>query len=129
MTFDRRAVGHASWVAGLRRTQTVPAPYHVTYYGRNAARLRVYHKKERAERRSLLVAFVDAAHAGGCVDCGMKNLSVLQSDHVRGKKFRTLSSMIDRNVSLRTLFAELDKCETRCANCHFLATRRRRLAA
>lgn len=77
----------------------------------------------------MLAAFVDAAHADGCVDCGNKNLSVLQSDHVRGKKFRAISVLIDRNVSLKTLFKELDKCETRCANCHFLASRDRRKSA
>jgi len=78
---------------------------------------------------SLHMAFVDAARAGGCVDCGNKNLSVLHSDHVRGKKLDDVGVMVRRHVPLEILFAELDKCETRCANCHMLATRDRRRVA
>lgn len=72
---------------------------------------------------SLRQAFMDAAKAGGCVDCGVKNLNVLDLDHVRGEKVCDVSSM--GTTSLKRLFEEIDKCETVCANCHRLRTLRR----
>lgn len=88
-----------------------------------AAYARAYQRKHVAVAR----AFIDAARAGGCVDCGIKHLGVLQSDHVRGKKVAPVSRLV--TGPLHALFAELDKCETRCANCHALVTTARRKAA
>jgi len=91
--------------------------------GRNRALAAAYRKK----RALLAMAFIDAARAGGCVDCGIKNLSVLQSDHVRGVKAFEPSSRLQ--LPIQKILAELEKCETRCANCHQLASRARRRAA
>lgn len=52
-----------------------------------------------------------------CVDCGEKDWAVLQFDHVRGKKSFQISKKIDR-IRWETLFAEILKCDVRCANCH-----------
>jgi len=81
----------------------------------------------RKPRKALGRAFVDAARAGGCIDCGEKDLRVLDSDHVRGKKLYEISDLLARPLSV--LFAELDKCDTRCANCHRRITDERRKAA
>lgn len=111
------------------------------------AKMRVYHVAHRDERRAYMMsrrdrtrslkldavalrqAFVDAARAGGCVDCGNKHLGVLESDHVRGIKVANVSHMVAMRVPFSRLFAELDKCETRCANCHALVTVARLRAA
>lgn len=96
------------------------------------ARYRSGHREKIRERlrrrRALAYALVDAARAGGCVDCGNLNLSVLDSDHVRGEKVASIGWMIV-NAPLSVLLAELEKCETRCANCHRLATKERRTEA
>ena len=57
-----------------------------------------------------------------CVDCGEDDFIVCQSDHVRGKKFETISRLIQRDASWERILEELKKCETRCANCHMRKT-------
>ena len=79
----------------------------------------------RDKRIALAKAFVDAAMAGGCVDCGNKNLGVLDLDHVRGEKINHVSALSSGRYSWKILFAEIDKCEARCANCHRLKTKER----
>lgn len=52
-----------------------------------------------------------------CVDCGEADPIVLDFDH-RGDKVCAVSQMSGRGWSLRRLFAEIAKCDVRCANCH-----------
>lgn len=60
-----------------------------------------------------------------CVDCGETDLVVLDFDHVRGKKTKCVSKMINDAVSMKDLKEEVSKCEIRCANCHRRVTARR----
>ena len=53
-----------------------------------------------------------------CVDCGEKDLCVLEFDHVRGKKHSNVSKLISEGYSFKTVYGEIKKCEVRCANCH-----------
>ena len=54
----------------------------------------------------------------GCVDCGEKDVVVLQFDHKdESKKTAGISSMI-RGSCWDTIKKEIDKCDVRCANCH-----------
>ena len=54
-----------------------------------------------------------------CVDCGEKDLAVLEFDHTgQIPKFKAISHLIKDQVSLIKLQEEIDKCEVRCANCH-----------
>ncbi len=64
-------------------------------------------------------AIVDQAKAGGCVDCGIKDIRVLDFDHVRGEKSFTIASG-DHGPS--KVVAEIAKCEVRCSNCHRIRT-------
>lgn len=54
-----------------------------------------------------------------CVDCGEKDIVVLEFDH-KGElpKLKAVSSLIRLQASLETIETEVDKCEVRCANCH-----------
>jgi hypothetical protein len=61
---------------------------------------------------------------GRCVDCGERDMLVLEFDHV-GTKRGQISSMV-WNVSLATLTREIAECEIRCCNCHRRATAARR---
>jgi len=54
----------------------------------------------------------------GCCECTEKDPSVLEFDHVRGKKRGNLSTMIGVGCSLETIKKEIAKCDVRCANCH-----------
>lgn len=55
-----------------------------------------------------------------CVDCGERRLACLEFDHVRGKKYRAISNMMQ--CGWTKLKAEIDKCDVRCANCHRIKT-------
>ena len=81
----------------------------------------------KKKHRELVQAFVDAAMAGGCVDCGTKEQVILDLDHVRGEKLGSVAVLKDAPLPL--VLAELDKCETRCSNCHRRVTAARRKAA
>ena len=68
-----------------------------------------------AQRRNL--EFVREALLGGCIDCGTKDLVVLEFDHVGPKKDSVVKLARD-GVSLARLAAEISECQVRCANCH-----------
>jgi hypothetical protein len=85
----------------------------------------IYQRAWTKQRRDTLRAMADGELAHGCVDCGEKDLQVLDFDHVRGVKTKHVSRLIYRAVSFQALYAEIDKCEVRCANCHRRVTARR----
>ena len=52
-----------------------------------------------------------------CVDCGEKDILVLEFHHLdRSKKRGTVGSLLQ--LSLDTVKKEIDKCCALCANCH-----------
>lgn len=53
----------------------------------------------------------------GCIDCGEKDIVVLEFDHQGDKKYE-IARMIHEAYSLDKLEEEINKCEIRCANCH-----------
>ncbi len=60
-----------------------------------------------------------------CVDCGEKDITVLEFDH-KGEipKFKAISHLIRARSSLEMIQKEVSKCEVRCANCHRRKTAR-----
>jgi hypothetical protein len=67
----------------------------------------------------------------GCVDCGERDLLVLEFDHV-GEKRSNVTALGWSETSLARLDAEIALCEVRCCNCHRRRTagqRRRRARA
>lgn len=52
-----------------------------------------------------------------CVDCGEKDIVVLDFDHISEKK-PTINYMLARAFSIKKIDEEIKKCEVRCANCH-----------
>lgn len=61
-----------------------------------------------------------------CVDCGEKDIIVLEFDHVRGSKDKEVTIGLNHGWSIKRLESEIAKCEVRCANCHRRATHQRR---
>ncbi|MEN3273201.1 MAG: bifunctional UDP-N-acetylglucosamine pyrophosphorylase / glucosamine-phosphate N-acetyltransferase [Actinomycetota bacterium] len=57
-----------------------------------------------------------------CVDCGESDPIVLQFDHVRGVKYKAIADMVRAVSSWAAIAREIEKCEVRCANCHWRRT-------
>lgn len=54
-----------------------------------------------------------------CVDCGEKDVLVLEFDHRdRLEKFDEVSKLISNRGKLEKVEKEVEKCDVRCANCH-----------
>src|SRR5213594_3128022 len=78
--------------------------------------------RRRADSRAKAVEYL-LAHP--CIDCGERDIVVLQFDHLRDKSF-DLSLMIAWGASWTRIEAEIAKCVVRCANCHHRKTARER---
>lgn len=53
-----------------------------------------------------------------CIDCGEKDIIVLEFDHKQDDKFREIGKMVSGRYSLEKVKIEVQKCEIRCADCH-----------
>ena len=62
-----------------------------------------------------------------CVDCGNSDIRVLDFDHIKGEKFYDVSHLVTKAYKLDKIINEINKCEVRCANCHRIVTKERRL--
>ena|SRR5215472_4848058 len=101
--------------------------YSRAHYRRN----KTLHSTRRLERnttsRKAIKRFVmDYLLAHCCVDCGERDIIVLEFDHVRGFKTDDIGNMLNRRTSLAKIEMELSKCDVRCANCHRRRTARQR---
>lgn len=59
---------------------------------------------------------------GKCIDCGIKDIRVLEFDHVKGDKISGVILMAERLASIGSIKNEIRKCEIRCCNCHRIKT-------
>lgn len=89
------------------------------HYAANTAAYLAKAKKRKAETigsvRDKLAAYL---REHPCVDCGERDLVVLQFDHVRGKKKAHVSKLVTGGFPWEAIETEIQKCEVRCANCH-----------
>jgi hypothetical protein len=75
------------------------------------------------ERRRIAREFVDAYKNRPCADCGACWPPVaMDLDHVRGGKFRAVSSLVSGAYKLGLIAIELEKCDVVCACCHRMRT-------
>lgn len=92
----------------------------IQYYKDKAARSRT---RSRNDNYQELIAYL---RVHPCVDCGERDVRVLQFDHVDpATKSHDVSWMMRRTAWSRVL-DEIAKCEVRCANCHRRKTARER---
>ena len=86
------------------------------------------HERERQMRRRLSRRTILLEHlvAHPCVDCGIRDLVVLEFDHIaeRGPKSFAIAEFAG-NYGTQTVIDEISKCEIRCANCHRRKTAQR----
>ena len=92
------------------------------HYQANIVRHKSNVRRTARARTALMQSILFEAMAGGCVDCGITDIRVLEFDHVRGVKVDSITSIVRRGLSIEVLLTEIAKCEIRCANCHTLAT-------
>lgn len=77
------------------------------------------------KRRLQAQEFIFGVLAGkSCHDCGESNPIVLQFDHL-DDKVDDVCKMASNGASVKTLQAEIGKCEIVCANCHTVRTHSR----
>lgn len=77
-------------------------------------------RKSRLGIRQKHFKFVESfLRSNPCIDCGEKDVLVLEFDHKdKHKKEFSISDLIKKSVPHERLAEEMSKCEVRCANCH-----------
>jgi len=112
-----------------RRIRTA---YHRQWQSENPEKLKVYQRRwavnhpdkvrskaqrHAAKQAALLIRF---KRRKGCFECGLHDIRVLQFDHVGRKNFTVTQHL--SNCSLKTILAEIQKCDVVCGNCHLRRT-------
>jgi hypothetical protein len=117
-----------SYICGMKkRDKEKQKEYSKQHYLRNKGEIKkrsLQHNKETRTRNREFVNNYLLSHP--CVDCGVKDIVVLEFDHVKGVKENAVAVASNRSWSLDKLKKEIEKCEVRCANCHRRVTHKRR---
>jgi hypothetical protein len=93
--------------------------YHQDYYQKNKIEVKKRTGKRRDDNKHMLKKIVvDFLLEHPCVDCGEKDIVLLDFDHVSGSKTSDVSSMIRDNVPTQRMLNEMTKCVIRCVSCH-----------
>jgi len=91
--------------------------YNAQYYALN----KVYRRNQVRERQKDLKEAIDTYKLDkGCSECGYKKCSrALQFHHTNSdEKEHNICRMVTQGRSLKSIFAEIEKCVVLCANCH-----------
>lgn len=86
------------------------------YYKNKAYYLKKAYKRNHRIRNEIRTYIWAYLNKHSCVDCGEKDPTVLEFDHISDKIIEV--SRMNRNYSLNRVKEEILKCEVRCANCH-----------
>ena len=79
----------------------------------------VYRKKIRDRNREYVRNIKESTP---CADCGIKyHYSQMDFDHIDIKKVN-IARLANSEASIKTIKAEINKCEIVCSNCHRLRT-------
>lgn len=92
------------------------ADYYIKNKARHLARVKINSDKLELENKLRIIEYL-LQHP--CVDCGEKDIIVLEFDHEIPKgKIQAVASMLHRGYSWIKIEEEIAKCSVRCANCH-----------
>jgi len=99
----------------------------ILYYHKNRKRQLELAIKRRHNYYKTKRDFIDSLKNISCKDCGkVYPAYVMDFDHKDGKiKVGNIASMITRNLSLKRIQKEIEKCDIVCANCHRIRTHNR----
>lgn len=121
---ETKSEDHFNWkVKGVRRAtycRICSRAYIRDHYERNQSyyliKAKIRNKRYIEETHSIIGNYL-LHHP--CVDCGESDILVLEFDHTdRAKKLSSVGEMARRKLSISKIYAEIDKCDIRCANCH-----------
>ncbi|GEM_PF-1243068 len=73
-----------------------------------------WNQKQKAVLRGYIFQVLENSQ---CVDCGEKDVIVLEFDHLSNKKL-SITQMYRNSSSLQSIKKEVEKCVVRCVNCH-----------
>jgi hypothetical protein len=111
----------------LRWCRECKASYDADYYAktrdRRAARKRITLPALRNRNREYVWQVL--RESGGCQDCGITDILVLEFDHRDpATKTKNIAQMIYEGYSIDNIAAEIALCDVVCANCHRRRTAR-----
>ncbi len=87
------------------------------------ARAKIHSNREKIKIRAWVLEYL-LGHP--CVDCPESDPIVLEFDHRPEEKKRfAIADFCNKGMSLKSVIAEVAKCDVRCANCHRKMTYRR----
>ena len=99
------------------------------YLDNKKKRVKQVYKTKLHRKRVSYRMIIEHYFSKGCVDCGEKDVRVLEFDHVRGVKRRFknrrgegVAYLVRCGYAWPSIKKEIDKCEVRCCNCHKLKT-------
>lgn len=94
------------------------------YYYKNPIKHKEETKKWKKEKDLEIRTFIiDFLIKNPCIDCGEKNIIVLDFDHKDGvEKVFEISEMVSKRKSIKLIKKEIEKCDVKCANCHRIRT-------
>lgn len=104
--------------------------YNKRWYSINRVKRIAQIGESTKRRRAKLHEFVAAlkTSVGKCSDCKTAYPHwILDFDHVRGKKFNDVGTLVSQAAGKETILVEIAKCEIVCSNCHRDRTYKRRL--
>ena len=108
----KRNYGLQSWCRECKKVNDA------RYYLTHSFEMREQIKKAKRVRTLVLQDKVyEYLKNHSCIDCGEKDIIVLEFDHLHDKIY-SVSDMVRRLYSFEKVLEEIDKCVVRCANCH-----------
>ncbi|MFF2372692.1 hypothetical protein [Agromyces sp. NPDC058110] len=94
------------------------------YYAENReAHVQVIVARKANIRRATLESIGEYLAGHPCIDCGERDLRVLDFDHREGaSKSAEVMKLAQHGYALHRVMAEIAKCDVRCRNCHAKVT-------
>lgn len=105
--------GHQSWCK-----QCFKDRYQVT----KARHCLLVAERKRVVRRQLHDRMRAYLESHPCVDCGIRDLRVLEFDHHSGEKIANVATLMADLKRWEIIEKEIAKCDVVCANCHSIRT-------
>lgn len=89
------------------------------YQNNHSYYIKKAHKRNKRIKEEMIIFIGKYLSTHKCVDCGEKDVLVLEFDHrVRSQKINDVSILVRGRGSLQKVIDEIKKCDVRCANCH-----------
>ena len=85
----------------------------------NKEKRKLAREQEQKRRKDIKLWYHKLKATKECYYCGESNPILLDFHHLKDKKY-TISKMVNKPYSKKTILKEMDKCEIYCTRCHRL---------